>query len=80
MYNVHVHVSTRISKQRVMISEDHSEINVLDALMTTRVTSHIGLKDVAANIDQPAVMRAVDLAYSTHHHGSKLDQTRMLHL
>ena len=43
----------------------HSEINVLDALMTTRVTSHIGLKDVAANIDQPAVMRAVDLAYST---------------
>ena len=43
----------------------HSEINVLDALMTTRVTSHIGLKDVAANIDQPAVIRAVDLAYST---------------
>jgi len=43
----------------------HSEINVLDALMTTRVTSHIGLKDVAANIDQPAVLRAVDLAYST---------------
>ena len=43
----------------------HSEINVLDALMTTRVTSHIGLKEVAANIDQPAVMRAVDLAYST---------------
>ena len=43
----------------------HSEINVLDGLMTTRVTSHIGLKDVAANIDQPAVMRAVDLAYST---------------
>ena len=27
----------------------HSEINVLDDLMTTRVTSHIGLKDVANN-------------------------------
>jgi len=43
----------------------HSEINVLDELMTTRVTSHIGLKDVAQNIDQPAVLRAVDLAYDT---------------
>ena len=30
----------------------HSEINVLDELMTTRVTSHIGLKDVAANISE----------------------------
>ncbi len=33
----------------------HSEINVLDDLMTTRVTSHIGLKDVAANIGLVAV-------------------------
>ena len=43
----------------------HSEINVLDALMTTRVTSHIALKDVAGNIDQAGVRRAIDLAYDT---------------
>ncbi|WP_393925343.1 4-hydroxythreonine-4-phosphate dehydrogenase PdxA [Yoonia sp. R2-816] len=43
----------------------HSEINVLDDLMTTRVTSHIGLKDVAANIDAPGIMRAVELAHVT---------------
>ena len=43
----------------------HSEINVLDNLMTTRVTSHIGLKDVAAKIDQEGILRAVDLAEST---------------
>ena len=43
----------------------HSEINVLDDLMTTRVTSHIGLKDVAANIDGPAIERAIDLAHAT---------------
>ncbi|MCL4132518.1 UNVERIFIED_CONTAM: hypothetical protein GTU68_055865 [Idotea baltica] len=43
----------------------HSEINVLDDLMTTRVTSHIGLKDVAANIDQPGILRAVTLASDT---------------
>lgn len=43
----------------------HSEINVLDELMTTRVTSHIGLKDVAANIDGPGIARAIELAYAT---------------
>lgn len=43
----------------------HSEINVLDELMTTRVTSHIGLKDVAANIDAAGVLRAVGLAHDT---------------
>jgi 4-hydroxythreonine-4-phosphate dehydrogenase len=43
----------------------HSEINVLDDLMTTRVTSHIGLKDVAANITQAAILRAVNLANDT---------------
>jgi 4-hydroxythreonine-4-phosphate dehydrogenase len=43
----------------------HSEINVLDDLMTTRVTSHIGLKEVAANIDQAGIVRAVHLAYQT---------------
>ncbi|MEM7523809.1 MAG: 4-hydroxythreonine-4-phosphate dehydrogenase PdxA [Pseudomonadota bacterium] len=43
----------------------HSEINVLDELMTTRVTSHIGLKDVAANITEDGVLRAVGLAEDT---------------
>ena len=43
----------------------HSEINVLDDLMTTRVTSHIGLADVAANIDGDGIERAIELAYAT---------------
>lgn len=43
----------------------HSEINVLDAMMTTRVTSHIALKQVAENINEPGIIRAVELAEST---------------
>ncbi|WP_170771796.1 4-hydroxythreonine-4-phosphate dehydrogenase PdxA [Ruegeria lacuscaerulensis] len=43
----------------------HSELNVLDELMTTRVTSHIGLKDVAANITEEGVLKAVNLANDT---------------
>lgn len=43
----------------------HSEINVLEELMTTRVTSHIGLKDVVDNIDQEGVIKAVGLAHDT---------------
>ncbi|MEY8827231.1 4-hydroxythreonine-4-phosphate dehydrogenase PdxA [Sedimentitalea sp. XS_ASV28] len=43
----------------------HSEINVLDALMTTRVTSHIGLKEVAENISQEGILKAVNLANDT---------------
>ena len=43
----------------------HSEINVLDELMTTRVTSHIGLKEVARNIDAPSIERAIELAHAT---------------
>ena len=43
----------------------HSEINVLDELMTTRVTSHIGLKEVAQNITEDGIKRAVNLAYET---------------
>lgn len=46
-------------------NEYHSEINVLDDLMTTRVTSHIPLKDVADHIDQDAIIRAVKLANQT---------------
>lgn len=43
----------------------HSEINVLGDLMTTRVTSHIGLREVAAAITQEGILRAVQLAYDT---------------
>ncbi|WP_299669165.1 4-hydroxythreonine-4-phosphate dehydrogenase PdxA [uncultured Ruegeria sp.] len=43
----------------------HSELNVLDELMTTRVTSHIGLKDVAANITEDGILNAVNLANDT---------------
>ena len=43
----------------------HSEINVLGDLMTTRVTSHIGLKDVAERITSEAVEKAIGLAEDT---------------
>ncbi len=43
----------------------HSELNVLDELMTTRVTSHIGLKDVAANITEDGILKAINLADDT---------------
>lgn len=43
----------------------HSEINMLDELITTRVTSHIALKDVVDNIDEDGVINAVTLAYNT---------------
>ncbi|WBU62161.1 4-hydroxythreonine-4-phosphate dehydrogenase PdxA [Paracoccus albus] len=43
----------------------HGELNVLDDLMTTRVTSHIGLKDVAANISMQGVSDAIGLAEQT---------------
>lgn len=43
----------------------HSEINVLGDLMTTRVTSHIGLRDVAERITTEAVEKAIGLAEDT---------------
>ena len=43
----------------------HSEVNMLDELMTTRVTSHIALKDVVANITEDEVLRAIRLAEDT---------------
>ena len=43
----------------------HGELNVLDDLMTTRVTSHIGLKDVARNITADGVEKAIGLAEDT---------------
>lgn len=43
----------------------HGEINVLDDLMTTRVTSHIGLRDVAKSITPAGVEKAIELAEET---------------
>lgn len=43
----------------------HSEINMLDELITTRVTSHIALKDVVSNINLESVINAVQLANNT---------------
>lgn len=43
----------------------HGELNVLDDLMTTRVTSHIGIRDVAENITAKGVENAIWLAEDT---------------
>ena len=43
----------------------HSEINMLDELITTRVTSHIALRDVADAIDIDGVVNAIKLANDT---------------
>ena len=43
----------------------HSEINMLDELITTRVTSHIALRDVADAIDVDGVVNAIKLANDT---------------
>ena len=43
----------------------HGEINVLDEMMTARVTSHIALKDVVQHIDQAGVHAAVRLIHET---------------
>jgi len=43
----------------------HSEINMLDELITTRVTSHIPLKDVVESIDRDSVIMAIRLANDT---------------
>jgi 4-hydroxythreonine-4-phosphate dehydrogenase len=50
----------------------HSEINVLDELMTTRVTSHIGIRDVAKKINREGVKRAVNLANDTLHRAGNM--------
>lgn len=43
----------------------HGELNVLDEMMTTRVTSHIGLREVAGNITAEGVSKAIGLAEDT---------------
>jgi 4-hydroxythreonine-4-phosphate dehydrogenase len=43
----------------------HGELNVLGDLMTTRVTSHIGIRDVADSISGEGVRNAIGLAEET---------------
>ncbi len=43
----------------------HSEVNMLDELITTRVTSHIALKDVVGEIEPEGVIKAIKLANDT---------------
>ena len=40
------------------------ELNVMGSLFTTRVTSHIALKDVAQTITEERILEAIDLAHS----------------
>ena len=41
------------------------EINVLDNLWTTRVTSHVPISEVASHLNQKNILRAVTLAHET---------------
>ena len=43
----------------------HSEVNMLDELITTRVTSHIALRNVAKSIDVDGIINAIKLANDT---------------
>lgn len=43
----------------------HGELNVLEDLFTTRVTSHVALKDVSALITQERIIAAIGLAHQT---------------
>lgn len=47
------------------IHEHFGEMNVLNGLWNIRVTSHIPLKDVCANITVPRIMDAVTLGFNT---------------
>ena len=55
----------RYIARRLNFKGYHGEINVLDDLMTTRVTSHISIKEVAEHITRQAVENAIWLAEDT---------------
>ncbi len=50
--------------QELAPSQPVGEINVLDDLWTTRVTSHLPLREVAEHISSDAVLRAIRLAHT----------------
>jgi 4-hydroxythreonine-4-phosphate dehydrogenase len=47
------------------VTGPHGELNVLDGLWTTRVTSHVALKDVPGLITRERIFAAIDLAHTT---------------
>jgi 4-hydroxythreonine-4-phosphate dehydrogenase len=47
------------------VTGPHGELNVLDNLWTSRVTSHVALKDVAGLITRERVIEGIALAHST---------------
>ena len=47
------------------VTGPHGELNVLDGLWTTRVTSHVALKDVPALVTRERILAAIDLAHTT---------------
>lgn len=47
------------------VSGPHGELNVLDNLWTSRVTSHVALKDVSGLITRERVLGGIELAHST---------------
>lgn len=51
--------------ERFGIRTPHGEVNVLDGLWTSRVTSHIPLKDVSSSLTVERVLDAINLAYDT---------------
>ena len=46
------------------VTGPHGELNVLDGLWTTRVTSHVALKDVPALVTRERILAAIDLAHT----------------
>ncbi len=55
----------RMFAQELNWTKPHGEINVMKEIWTTRVTSHIPISDVAANISEKTIMDAIHLADSS---------------
>ena len=50
---------------KLSVSRSFGEINVLNEISTTRVTSHIPLKDVTAHLSEERIFQAISLANET---------------
>jgi 4-hydroxy-L-threonine phosphate dehydrogenase PdxA len=51
--------------KRLAVSGSHGEVNQLDGLYTTRVTSHVALRDVADLITPARIAASIQLAHDT---------------
>lgn len=47
------------------LTEPYGEINMLDNILTTRVTSHIPVKNICQHLTKEAIITSIKLAYST---------------